>query len=359
MDPLGRSSEKDFWVGKKVLITGHTGFKGSWLTFWLKESGALICGLSLDPITSPSLWTELNLDLEGFDLRFDIRSVDWVAKVREFEPEIVFHLAAQPLVVTGWSEPLMTFETNVIGTANLLNELSFIDSVKTILVTTTDKVYKLDGEKIARTEGSELGGRDPYAASKAAVELLIESWPLPEKIKIASARSGNVIGGGDWSKDRLIPDIVRSGIEKKELELRFPTAIRPWQHVIEPIHGYMMLAEAMHSNKFNHKSVNFGPSIQNQVTVEEIVKYCYHIMPKELRFNIVLKSEKYYESELLILDSTLAKNEVGWTPMLNWKESVEISLDWYISFMHGRPARELVSSNINYYLNKMTNTHND
>jgi CDP-glucose 4,6-dehydratase len=353
MDSLGSSLEKGFWVGKKVLITGHTGFKGSWLTFWLKESGALICGLSLDPITSPSLWTELDLDLKGFDLRFDIRSHDWVTKVREFEPEIVFHLAAQPLVVTGWNQPLMTFETNVIGTANLLNELSSIASVETILVTTTDKVYKLDGAKVARTESSELGGRDPYAASKAAVELLIESWPLPKKINIASARSGNVIGGGDWSQDRLIPDIVRSGIKKRELELRFPTAIRPWQHVIEPIHGYMMLAEAMHTKKFNGKSVNFGPSIQNQVTVEEIVKYCSQILPRELRFDTVIKSEKYYESEILILDSTLAKNEIGWTPVIDWKESVKISLDWYLGFLNGRPARELVSSNINYYLKKV------
>jgi CDP-glucose 4,6-dehydratase len=240
-----------------------------------------------------------------------------------------------------------------MGTANLLNELSQIASVETILVVTTDKVYKLDGEKVARTENSELGGKDPYAASKAAVELLVDSWPLPNKISIATARSGNVIGGGDWSEDRLIPDIVRAGLTNKDLEVRFPTAIRPWQHVIEPIHGYMMLAEAIHSKKCNLKTLNFGPSFENQVTVEEIIAYCNEVLPLELRFNKVLRAGKYYEGELLILDSALAKNEIGWTPLLSWKESVEMSLNWYVDLMRGRSARELVSENIKYYLDKI------
>lgn len=340
----------DFWFGKKVLITGHTGFKGSWLTYWLNEYGAEICGISLDPQTSPSLWHELELDLNGFDIRSDIRGDGWIEKLKEFQPEIVFHLAAQPLIVTGWKQPLMTFETNVLGTGNLLDQLNQIESVQTILIVTTDKVYKLDEQKVARREDSELGGNDPYAASKAAVELLVESWPLRQNIRIATARSGNVIGGGDWSEDRLIPDIIRAGLAKNDLEVRFPEAIRPWQHVIEPIHGYMMLAQSMHSRTCDATAVNFGPLVENQITVEEIISYSNQILPSEYRFNQVLTKGKYQESSYLILNSDLAKNLIRWSPVLDWKQSVNLALKWYVDFLNGVPARDLVSRNIEYYL---------
>jgi CDP-glucose 4,6-dehydratase len=349
---LNKQSNKDFWTGKKVLVTGHTGFKGSWLTYWLKINGAVVCGLSLNPITSPALWDELKMDLNGFDIRADIRGVDWVEKVAEFRPEFVFHLAAQPLVVTGWKQPLLTFDTNVTGTANLLSELNLMDSVKNILVVTTDKVYKLDEQKINRKEDDELGGKDPYAASKAAVEFLVASWPIREDINIATARSGNVIGGGDWSEDRLIPDIIRAGLAKTQLEIRYPTAIRPWQHVIEPIFGYLLLAQAMHTKSCTAPAINFGPLIENQITVEDIVAYSSEVLPHEFQFNKALTPGKYIESEFLLLDSALAKDELDWQPILSWTEAVQLSLNWYVDFQNGTPVGELIERDIDYYLSK-------
>ena len=353
MGALNKDSNNGFWAGKKVLVTGHTGFKGSWLTYWLKKSGADVCGLSLDPITSPSLWDELEIDLNGFDIRADIRGVAWVEKVTDFRPEIVFHLAAQPLVVTGWKEPLLTFDTNVVGTGNLLNELNQIESVKNILVVTTDKVYKLDEQIISRSEGDELGGKDPYAASKAAVELLVASWPIREDINIATARSGNVIGGGDWSEDRLIPDIIRAGLTHTQLEIRYPTAIRPWQHVIEPIYGYLLMAQAMHSKNCNASAINFGPLTENQITVENIVAYSSQILPEKFQFEKVLTPGKYLESEFLLLDSTFAKNELGWEPILSWTEAIQLSLNWYVEFQNGTPVGELLERDIDFYLDKL------
>jgi CDP-glucose 4,6-dehydratase len=350
---LNKDSNHGFWAGKKVLVTGHTGFKGSWLTYWLKKSGAEVCGLSLDPITSPSLWDELQIDLKGFDIRADIRGVAWVEKVTDFKPEIVVHLAAQPLVVTGWKEPLLTFDTNVVGTGNLLNELNKIESVKNILVVTTDKVYKLDEQIISRSESDELGGKDPYAASKAAVELLVASWPIRGDIKIATARSGNVIGGGDWSEDRLIPDIIRAGLTHTQLEIRYPTAIRPWQHVIEPIYGYLLMAQAMHSDACNAAAINFGPLTENQITVEKIVVFSSEILPEEFQFDKKLTPGKYLESEFLLLDSTIAKDELGWRPILSWTEAIQLSLHWYIDFQSGVPVDELMERDIHFYLDKL------
>jgi len=344
---------QDFWNNKRVLITGHTGFKGSWLTYWLKVKGAQVCGLSLDPITSPSLWDELEINLGEFDIREDIRGNQWVKKVIDFQPEIVLHLAAQPLVVTGWQQPLLTFDTNVSGTGNLLNELNHLQSVQTILVITTDKVYKLDGQIITRKESDELGGKDPYSASKAAVELLVASWPVRDDISIATARSGNVIGGGDWSEDRLIPDVIRAGLTNSSLEVRNPNAIRPWQHVIEPIYGYLLMAEAMHSRFATPAAMNFGPLAENQITVKEIISFSSEVLPSDYKLEQQLTPGKYKESDYLLLDSELAKSHLGWEPLLSWKEAVSLSLDWYLDFQNGMTARELLDRDILYYLNKL------
>jgi CDP-glucose 4,6-dehydratase len=344
---------QNFWNNKRVLVTGHTGFKGSWLTYWLKVKGAQVCGLSLDPITSPSLWDELEINLGEFDIREDIRGNQWVKKVIDFQPEIVLHLAAQPLVVTGWQQPLLTFDTNVSGTGNLLNELNHLQSVRTILVITTDKVYKLDGQIITRKESDELGGKDPYSASKAAVELLVASWPVRDDISIATARSGNVIGGGDWSEDRLIPDVIRAGLTNTSLEVRNPNAIRPWQHVIEPIYGYLLMAEAMHSRFATPAAMNFGPLAENQVTVEEIIFFSREVLPRDYKLEQQLTPGKYKESDYLLLDSELAKSQLGWEPLLSWKEAVSLSLDWYLDFQNGMTARELVDRDILFYLNKL------
>ena len=353
MGAIDSKFKQDFWNNKRVLVTGHTGFKGSWLTYWLKAKGARVCGLSLDPITSPSLWDELKIDLGEFDIREDIRGNKWVKKVIDFQPEIVLHLAAQPLVVTGWQQPLLTFDTNVSGTGNLLNELNQLQSVQTILVVTTDKVYKLDGQIITRKENDELGGKDPYSASKAAVELLVASWPIRDDISIATARSGNVIGGGDWSEDRLIPDVIRAGQTNSSLEVRNPNAIRPWQHVIEPIYGYLLMAEAMHSKVTNLTAMNFGPLAENQITVEAIISFSRGVLPSNYNLDQQLTPGKYQESDYLLLDSELAKSQLGWEPLFSWKEAVSLSLDWYLGFQDGTSARELIDRDILYYLNKL------
>lgn len=353
MGALVNNSQIVFWNSKKVLVTGHTGFKGSWLTYWLKKNGADVCGLALDPITEPSLWNELRIDLGDFDIRADIRGNEWVNRVAQFKPEIVLHLAAQPLVVTGWQEPLLTFDTNVLGTGNLLNELNKLESVRTIIVVTTDKVYKLDEQKIARDEDSELGGKDPYSASKAAVELLVASWPLRKDIRIATARSGNVIGGGDWAEDRLVPDVIRAGLTHTNLEVRNPHAVRPWQHVIEPIYGYLKVAQAMHLKLINVAAINFGPLVENQITVEGIISYCSEILPANYKFETTLTPGKYQESEFLLLDSDLAKTKLEWRSRLTWKEAIALSLNWYVNFQEGAPARELIEKDICFYLDKL------
>jgi CDP-glucose 4,6-dehydratase len=353
MGTIDTKFKQNFWNSKRVLVTGHTGFKGSWLTYWLKVKGAHVCGLSLDPTTSPSLWGELEIDLGEFDIREDIRGNKWAKKVIDFQPEIVLHLAAQPLVGTGWQHPLLTFDTNVSGTGNLLNELNQLQSVQTILVVTTDKVYKLDGQIITRKENDELGGSDPYSASKAAVELLVASWPMRNDISIATARSGNVIGGGDWSENRLIPDLIRAGLTSSSLEVRNPNAIRPWQHVIEPIYGYLLMAEAMHSRVATPVAMNFGPLVENQITVEEIITFSKEVFPSNYKLEQQLTPGKYEESDYLLLDSELAKSQLGWEPLLSWKEAVSLSLDWYLDFQGGMTAKELVDRDILFYLNKL------
>ena len=218
---------------------------------------------------------------------------------------------------------------------------------------TTDKVYKLDGQIITRKENDELGGKDPYSASKAAVELLVASWPVRDDISIATARSGNVIGGGDWSEDRLIPDVIRAGLTNSSLEVRNPNAIRPWQHVIEPIYGYLLMAEAMHSRFATPAAMNFGPLAENQITVEEIISFSREVLPRNYKLEQQLTPGKYKESDYLLLDSELAKTQLGWEPLLGWKEAVSLSLDWYLDFQNGMTARELVDRDILFYLNKL------
>ena len=343
--------DNKFWRNKKVLVTGHSGFKGSWLVYWLNMMGAEICGLSLED--KNLLWDNLEINLGEFDIRADIRLDNWQSKVRHFNPEIIFHLAAQPLVVTGWEDPLLTFSTNVYGTAKLLNEIKYLNALKVVLVVTSDKVYKLDGSNTLRNENSELGGADPYSASKAAAELLVHSWPKQSEVVPVTARSGNVIGGGDWSKDRLIPDILSAGKENRTLLVRNPNSVRPWQHVVEPIAGYLIMAKAIYESKLDIKTLNFGPSIDNQVTVSDVIKYSLPYLP----FNRVLKystlNEKLYqESELLFLDSKLAEAKLHWKQVLDWKLALKMTYKWYEGFENGISPRKLIEHDIDAYLQR-------
>jgi len=350
MEAIALDRTNNFWVGKRVLITGHTGFKGSWLSLWLSELGAELFGLSLDPDSDPSLWNEISSDLKIIDCRSDIRGDLWKEKIREFDPQVIFHLAAQPLVVTGWEDPMLTFHTNVIGTANLLQELSKMNSAKVCLVVTSDKVYKLDDSKTPRKETSDLGGGDPYSASKSCVEIMVASWPTSEKVSVGTARSGNVIGGGDWSRDRLIPDIINSIYNGGTFIPRSLSSIRPWQHVVEPLAGYLAMAEMLYLEPDSPKIFNFGPSIDSQVSVQKILE---HVTLQSDGFRIKESSEipQYKESQYLLLDSALASQRLAWMPKLDWKTSLDMTLRWYRDYYSGEKPSRLVLKDIDRYMN--------
>ena len=254
-----------FWRGKSVLITGHTGFKGAWLTLWLAQLGARVTGVALPPATSPNLFTEAKVEALCDSHVCDVRdAAAFLDRIKASRPEIVFHLAAQPLVRASYREPLATFETNAMGTAYLLDAVRQIDSVRVVVIVTTDKVYRNVETLQPYREDDPLGGRDPYSASKAASEIIAASYRASflavRNVAVATARSGNVIGGGDWSDDRLIPDAIRAWDAGRALVIRHPEAVRPWQHVLEPLAGYMILASKLWERPSLADAYNFGPT---------------------------------------------------------------------------------------------------
>lgn len=326
----------NIYHNRHVLITGHTGFKGSWLTLWLKELGASITGIALPPKTRPNHWDLLNLDIE--DYQADIRDADNLRTiVEECQPEMVFHLAAQPLVRRSYSDPLETWSTNVMGTANLLEACRACPSIKVIVVITTDKCYENQEWIWGYRENDRLGGHDPYSASKAGAELVVASYrksffnyagaPL-----LASARAGNVIGGGDWSEDRLIPDIVRSVQKKEPLVIRSPQATRPWQHVLESLSGYLLLGQKLLcSEKSFAEAWNFGPGSEGNQTVEKILTLMKNTWPA-IQWHQVDEILPH-EALLLQLDSTKAQQKLKWKPVWSFSEGVSETANWYKSFL--------------------------
>ena len=329
----------DVYRGRRVVVTGHTGFKGSWLSLWLKEAGAEVTGISLDPETHPNHWELLNLDTR--DHRQDIRDADRVqALLKGARPEIVFHLAAQPLVRRSYDEPIENWSTNVMGTAHVLEACRHIRGLKSIVAITTDKVYANQEWSWGYRETDRLGGHDPYSASKAACEILIESYrkaffnqdisPL-----VASARAGNVIGGGDWAADRLIPDLVRSLGRKESLEIRSPHATRPWQHVLECVAGYLMLGQRMLQGDRDCGDVwNFGPSPDDNRTVAEVLGLLRRYW-SDLSWNEGKESQPH-EATRLYLDSAKARTLLGWEPIWNIEVGLQKTAEWYHQFYtHG------------------------
>ncbi|QKM64042.1 CDP-glucose 4,6-dehydratase [Polynucleobacter tropicus] len=351
-------SSKKFWHGKRVLLTGHSGFKGAWLALQLYRLGAKVVGIGLPPIDAPSLFNLVDV-LGRTDSHFvDIRDADAIsAIVKKAQPEIVFHMAAQALVRRSYRDPLDTFSTNVMGTASVLDALRGIDSVKVVVAVTTDKVYKNLERIQPYREIDELGGYDPYSASKAASELIISSYRdsyLAEKgIAIASARAGNVIGGGDWSEDRLIPDAIRAWDANIPLEVRRPDAVRPWQHVLEPINAYLVLAEKLYSNPSLAGAYNFGPQSQDVATVRSVVK----LANKIYGHGSVLWGDAYdshHEAGLLCLDVSKAKKLLGVTPYWSLTVSVERTMKWYQQFRDGKSAIELCEADIQEFFSSMS-----
>jgi len=339
--------------GKKVFITGHTGFKGSWLTFLLDQNGAITKGFALEPNTNPSLYLNLKFSNNHSSIYSDILEYQILKKeIESFEPEYIFHLAAQPLVLESYDNPKLTFETNFNGTLNLLEILRELDLSCTAILITTDKVYENNELNIAFKESDKLGGKDPYSASKAACELLIQSYQnsffKDSKIHVASVRAGNVIGGGDWSENRLIPDLVRAIFENKLLEIRSPQATRPWQHVLEPLLGYLSLAIALSENpKAFQGAWNFGPESGDIKTVKEIIE-----ISESLDFKTKLQiasTPKKKEAKYLSLNIDKVKNELKWTPLWDSENAIRLTLNWYQGFYSGVNVNDLIEKDIITY----------
>jgi CDP-glucose 4,6-dehydratase len=337
--------QTDFWRGKRVLVTGHTGFKGSWLTLALHRSGAKVTGISLPPLTTPNLFTEGKV-AELCRCHFvDIRDAMGVAGIiRSARPEIVFHLAAQPLVRESYRDPLTTFETNVMGTANVLEALRGLDGVRVAVMVTTDKVYRAAEVHGSHREDDPLGGHDPYSASKAASEMVIEgfrqSYLAEQAIAVASARAGNVIGGGDWSEARLIPDAIRAWQARKTLRVRRPDAVRPWQHVLEPVSGYLLLAQCLWENPSLAGAYNFGPEIGQAVKVRDLVELA-SVAYGEGAVDYGDGSEGPHESGWLVLDAGKSESVLGIVPRWTLIEAVKRTMAWYRARQDGADARAL------------------
>lgn len=333
----------DVYRGKRVLVTGHTGFKGSWLSLWLNQLGAEVVGISLAPETQPNHWNLLGLESTVQHYELDIRRATEVASVcMATQPEMVFHLAAQPLVRRSYRDPLETWSTNVLGTANMLEACRQTRSVRAILAVTTDKCYENQEWAWGYRENDRLGGHDPYSASKAGSELVAASYrrsffqadgaPL-----LATARAGNVIGGGDWSEDRLIPDLVRAIDSHKSLEIRSPSATRPWQHVLESLGGYLLLGQKLiQGNKDFEGAWNFGPERSGNRTVADVLTMLETHWP-EMHWHQTAAPQPH-EANLLYLDSAKAHAQLGWQPVWNLDTTLEKTADWYRTFQSRQTA---------------------
>ncbi|GAA3932330.1 CDP-glucose 4,6-dehydratase [Chitinophaga oryziterrae] len=319
---------QDFYKDKKVFLTGHTGFKGAWMAAWLQQSGAIVKGYALPPEYDNGVYDYIRPADSVLD---DIRNKLVLNQaIQSFQPDFIFHLAAQPLVRRSYEIPAETFDVNVTGTANVLEAANNLLNPCTIVVITTDKVYENKEQDILYKEGDALGGHDPYSASKACAELVVSSFRNSFSNKaIASVRAGNVIGGGDWNKDRIIPDIVRALSNGQVIEVRNPVSVRPWQHVLEPIGGYLRLGALLQQDPAKYaKAYNFGPAPDDHLTVKELVEKAIAIWGNG-QWKDASKPGQLHEATLLKLDISLAKKELQWTPKLNAAQAIEWTINWY------------------------------
>ncbi|MHB1709463.1 MAG: CDP-glucose 4,6-dehydratase [Thermoplasmataceae archaeon] len=325
----------DFYKGKKVLVTGHTGFIGSWLTKWLTMLRAEVLGYALDPPTQPNLYEVINLGKSIIDTRGDIRNTELLRNtLSDFKPEIVFHLAAQPIVLESYDNPVETFDTNVTGTVNLLNELRKVENVKTIVVVTSDKSYRNNEWAYPYRENDILGGKDPYSASKSCQDIVVDSFRescfSDSRVGVSSVRAGNVIGGGDWAKYRIVPDMVRGIVNNKTIKIRNPDSVRPWQHVLEPISGMLTLAEKMYNDVKFSGAWNFGPDDKREITVKELADRFIECWGKGIYENQKEASPK--EANYLRLDISKAKRELKWSPRLDFNAAIQGTVEWYKAY---------------------------
>lgn len=350
-----------FWRGKRVLVTGHTGFKGSWLCLWLMELGARVMGYALPPYTERDNYVQCGLERQITEVRGDISDYVRLEKTLvEFQPEIVFHLAAQPLVRRSYQEPRQTYETNVMGTLNVLEAARKAGSVHSAVMITTDKCYENRGGAQGYREEEPMGGYDPYSSSKGCAELLIASYRRSfcryggtgeSGMAVASARAGNVIGGGDWSRDRLIPDCIRAIEAGQPVRLRNPKAVRPWQFVLEPLGGYLMLAERLWEEPENFVGGwNFGPDPRQMATVETMARAltgAYGAGTVECRAD----AQAPHEDQILLLDSTKAGEQLGWRPRLTLEETLGWTAEWYRDYRREAPL-EICRRQLNAFVSR-------
>lgn len=326
----------NIYKGKKVFLTGHTGFKGSWLALWLTKLGAEVCGYSLEPNTTPSMFTELDIQNKiKKSIIGDILDYDKLAKeIQDFQPEIIFHLAAQPLVRLSYSEPILTYKTNVIGSLNVLEAARNCSSVKAFVNVTTDKCYENKEINRGYREDEPMGGYDMYSSSKGCVEIMSSSFRrsfLQNGYAMATARAGNVIGGGDWALDRLIPDCVRFINAGEKIEIRNPVAVRPWQHVLEPLSGYLLLGEKLlEYGQHFADGFNFGPYEDSVLKVAEVAQKVVENYGKgEV---VVHKRDDLHEANLLMLNIEKAEKVLGWIPTYTANRAIQETVDWYKHF---------------------------
>ncbi len=355
MSAVGVTPDRWFWKDRRVFVTGHTGFKGSWLCEWLLEMGAVVSGYALPPETTPALFHILGLEQRlHAHTAGDVRDASSLtAAMQAAKPEVVLHLAAQPLVRRSYREPVETYATNVMGTVHLLAAAQQCPTVRSIVIVTSDKCYENRNWVWGYREDEPMGGHDPYSNSKGCAELITSAWRRSffateawdtHRVTVSSARAGNVIGGGDWSEDRLVPDAVRAWHELQAVEIRSPRSVRPWQHVLEPLCGYLVLAEKGYGDVAFARGYNFGPADSDVQTVADVLDHLSRHWPGEATVNDISgQREQPHEAQLLKLDSSLAARELGVRPRLSLSECMQMTAEWYGAWHEGASDEELVA----------------
>ncbi len=349
-----------FWSGKRVFLTGHTGFKGGWLALWLTKQGAIVTGYALDPSTAPSLHVLTAASAAANSVIADIRDLERLREaMRASNPEVVFHLAAQPLVRRSYVNPVETYSTNVMGTVNLLEAVRSCDAVRSVVIVTSDKCYENREWAWGYRENEPMGGYDPYSNSKGCAELVAASYRSSffneerysqHGVALATARAGNVIGGGDWSEDRLVPDLLRAFGENHVAEIRNPFAIRPWQHVLEPLRGYMMLAEKLYIDGPDWAQAwNFGPNDSDARPVSWIADQLTGLWGTGAQWRTEANAEQPHEANWLKLDCSKAHQTLGWIPRWDLRRSLGAIVDWQRAWIDGRPMTEFTLEQIENY----------
>jgi CDP-glucose 4,6-dehydratase len=347
------------WTGKRVLLTGHTGFKGSWLSLWLQQKGAVVSGIALEPPRERSMFVDAKVGCGMRSTIGDTRDLELLKRTfAEHRPEIVFHLAAQSLVRRSYEDPLGTYSTNVMGTVNLLESVRTSEQVRAVVVVTSDKCYENRAREWPYRETDRLGGYDPYSNSKACAELVVSAYrnsffnPTEYNrhgVALATVRAGNVIGGGDWSKDRLIPDIMRAFMEQRPVTIRNPHAIRPWQHVLEPLRGYLAVAESLFlAGAVIGEAWNFGPDQSDAQPVEWMVNELAKAWGNAARWEQE-KSVQPHEDQSLTLECSRAANRLGWRPCLHLKDSLAMTAAWYRASLQGNDMHAFTLDQIQQY----------